>query len=97
MVRFNFSKLVGVFALIALLGVSLSSSAAPLVAVGPSAAAPSGFTLSLAWLWSLFAQPILKNGCMIDPNGLCVASPKQARDEAGVNRRPQPSARRHAD
>jgi hypothetical protein len=95
MVRFNFLKMVAVFALIAVLGVPLSSTAAPRTSRGRSAT-PTAAPLSFAWLQSLFTRAWIKEGCRIDPNGVCLPAPKLRPDEDVLNRSQNPPARRHA-
>ena len=71
MIRFNFFKMVAVFALIVVLGGSLSATAAPRPADGPSVT-PAAVPLPFAWLRSLLASVWSKGaneGCRIDPNG----------------------------
>ncbi|HSK76448.1 MAG TPA: hypothetical protein VLQ45_08305 [Thermoanaerobaculia bacterium] len=52
--------LVVAFTLVTLLGAPLASEAAP-----------RGTGRSFSWLWSFLAQAWEKEGCRIDPDGLC--------------------------
>ena len=54
------------FTLTALLGAPLASEAAPRAGAAGRAAA------SFDWLWRVLAQVWEKEGCRIDPDGLCV-------------------------
>jgi len=95
MIRFNFSKLVAVVALIAVLGMPLASTAAPRTTPGPFAT-PSAVPTALAWLQSLFTRAWTKNGCRIDPNGVCVPIPLPVSHDGEPEAKPQP-VHRHAD
>jgi hypothetical protein len=75
MARFVFRRMVTVLALIAILGMPLTSLAAPRSVSGRSetrSVVPAPF----AWLWSFLGRAWTKEGCHIDPYGRCLTSPQ---------------------
>lgn len=92
MTRFAFRRIIAVSVLVAVLGLPLSSVAAPQAAAERSAGRPASAAPALAWLWALVTSSWYKNTCVIDPYGRCITvkntKPRRQQLDASIPRHP---------